>query len=365
MADRQQFDRAAALPIYKQLAAELKEKIEGGEFRPGDKLPSEAEMLQRYEVGRLTLRNALALLAEEGYLDKVQGKGTFVTEKRKGSAALNIEVLLDMSDTYFMSYYIRGISEVLSDNHSNFIINDTRDSTELLCVLLEKIAIHGAAGVIFQYTRFQEEEPLRSRLHSAIDTLTRLHIPVLILDGMLEDIDAACLTECEEEGGFLAAEHLCAFGHRRCAFLNMEAHRDSMERLLGFQRGLQLFGRAAPTVIPVERSWEETLLAAVREGVTGIFAYNDDTAFKCVLMLKKAGLRVPEDVSVIGFDDSHLAQACDPALTSLSHPKEKIGVRAAELMLQMIKDPRYCPREIKFDTKLVIRSSCGCAREDA
>lgn len=362
MADKQQFDRNSSLPIYRQLAEELKTRIDSGELKPGEKLESESEMLARYDVGRLTLRNALALLVNEGRLEKAQGKGTFVRE-RKNASALNIEVLLDMSDTYFMSYYIRGISEVLSKNHSNFIINDTRDDTETLCTLLEKIARHGAAGVIFQYSGFNEDPALENRLRGIIDTLTSQKIPVIILDGKLADADAACITEAESDGGFLAAEHLAAFGHRRCAFLGMDTHRDSFERLAGFRKGLRTFGLPEPQVVSTSRAWEDALLSAVRDGVTAVFAFNDDAAFKCVMMLKKAGLRVPEDVSVVGFDDSHLALASDPPLTSLSHPKEKIGSKAASLMLEMIADPGLCPREIVFDTKLIIRNSCSRPRE--
>lgn len=364
MAEMKEFDRNSSIPIYKQLAEEIKEKIKRGELRPGEKLASEAQMLQLYNVGRLTLRNALSLLKEEGYLEKAQGKGSFVTERHTRGNALNIEVLLDMSDTYFMPYYIRGISDILSKNHSNFIINDTGDSTETLCTLLEKISLHGAAGVIFQYTRFGESPGYENRLRSILDSLSRQNIPVIILDGKLDGSDTACIVEAEEEGGFLAAEHLAAFGHKNLAFLSMDTHRDSLSRLKGFKKGLDLFGLPSPRIISTNRAWEESLLQAVSEGVTGIFSYNDDAAFKCVMMLKKAGYRIPEDVSVIGYDDSHLALSCDPPLSSLFHPKEKIGSRAAEEMLKMIQDPKYCPKEIRFDTKIIIRNSCCRPKEE-
>ena len=363
MEEKRQFDRNSSLPIYRQLAEEIKGRIERGELQPGDKLESEAEMLRHYDLGRLTLRNALALLAEEGYLTKAQGKGSFVAERRQSHKALNIEVLLDMGDTYFMPYYVRGISEVLSENHSNFIINDTRDDTGTICTLLEKIALHGAAGVIVQYTHFGEDPASENRLRSDLGSLTRLKIPVIILDGRLERTDAACILVNEEEGGFLAAEHLAAFGHNSCVFLNMQRHRDSLLRLTGFKNGLRFFGLPEPQVLSTGNEWEDRLIRAVRGGATGVFAYNDDQAFRAVMVLKKAGFRIPEDVSVLGFDDSHLALSCDPPLSTLSHPKEKIGSKAAGEMLKMIADPDYCPKEFIFDTKLIPRNSCSRKKE--
>ena len=100
-------------PVYMQIADMIREQIETGEIKPGDKLMSENEMTKAYGVARLTVREALGVLVNEGFLEKKHGKGTFCKMSRRG---LSIDVLLDMNDFYFIPYYVRSISAVLDKN---------------------------------------------------------------------------------------------------------------------------------------------------------------------------------------------------------------------------------------------------------
>ena len=357
------FDKKSSVPLYKQLAEELRQKIRSGELAVGEKLASESEMIKEYGVGRLTVRNALALLVNEGILTKSQGKGTFcagITGAEEKS--IDIQVLLDMSDTYFIPYYVRGISEVLSRSGSNFLISDTKDDDRVLCSLLENIARKKASGVIFQCTDSCLSEETNERILQSIRVLTDSGVPVIIIDGKVPEITVSSLSLDEESGGLRAAEHLAAFGHRKCAVIALEKHRDARYRRNGFCTGALLFGMETPLSIDAGGSWEEELIEAVKNGITGVFAYNDDAALRAVMALKKAGFSVPGDVSVIGFDDTYLAIACDPQLTSLAHPKEQMGMDAAGLMLSMIHSGQTSTVEKLYKTELVMRASCAKVR---
>lgn len=339
------------------------EQIVLGAIAPGEKLPSENEMLKQYNVGRMTIRNALALLVNEGFLTKSQGRGTFCTGGKAAGKALNIEVLLDMTDAYFIPYYVHGISEVLSESNSNFLISDTKDSDEILCCLLENISVKGSSGVILQYTGPKEDGPYSERLKRYLDLLLAKGLPVIILDGMVDNPRISCFTIDERDGGHRAAEHLAAFGHKKCAVINLGTHRDSRLRSQGFMEGAGVFGMEPPVEIKAADIWEEELVKAVRSGVTGIFAYNDNAAIKSILTLRKEGYRIPEDVSVIGFDDTYLAAASDPPLTCLAHPKETIGRDAAHLLLSMIRSGDTTPAQRTYKVDLTMRSSCACCRK--
>ena len=357
------FDPNGSEPLYKQLASHLREKIIRGEILPGEKLPSESEMLSFYNVGRLTIRNALSLLVSEGLLSKAQGRGTFCTGGKDVSRALDIEVLLDMTDAYFIPYYVHGISEVLSGSNSNFLISNTQDSDELICSLLENIAVKGSSGVILQYTGPKDAGKYVERLSRCLDLLLDRGLPVIILDGHVDNPRISCFTVDEFSGGHRAAEHLAAYGHRRCAVINLGIHRDSRLRCEGFKQGAGQFGMEEPLEVCAAETWEEDLIRAVRSGVTGIFAYNDNAAIRCILMLRKAGYRIPGDVSVIGFDDTYLASSSDPPLTCLAHPKETIGRDAAGLLLSMIRTGNTRPAGRTYPVDLTMRGSCGPRRE--
>jgi len=362
-----QFDPKDSEPLYRQLANHLMEQIVLGTIAPGEKLPSESEMLRQYNVGRMTIRNALALLVNEGFLTKSRGRGTFCTGGKGAAQALNIEVLLDMTDAYFIPYYVHGISEVLSESNSNFLISDTKDSDEVLCCLLENISIKGSSGVILQYTGPQEDNPYSERLDRYLDLLISRGLPVIILDGHVDNPRISCFTVDEYSGGLRAAEHLAAFGHKKCAVINLGSHRDSRLRSQGFAAGAQLFGMETPVEIKAKNLWEEDLVRAVKQGVTAVFAYNDNAAIKSILTLRKEGFRIPEDVSVIGFDDTYLAASSDPPLTCLAHPKETIGRDAAHLLLSMIRSGNTAPTQRIYKVDLTMRSSCAAckARKDS
>ena len=357
------FDKTSSTPLYRQLAEELRKQVKDGEISVGQKLPSESEMIQEYGVGRMTVRNALALLVNEGILTKSQGKGTFCAgmtgaeEKR-----LDIQVLLDMSDTYFIPYYVRGISSVLSRSGSNFLISDTHDDDQILCNLLEGLARKKVSGVIFQCTDDCLSEKTDERIIESVRALTDSGVPVIIIDGKVPELPISSLSLDEESGGLRAAEHLAAYGHKKCTVICRDEHRDARLRRKGFYDGAALFGMELPLVIEAKSNWEEDLIRAAKNGITGVFAYNDDAALRAVMTLKKAGFSVPGDVSVIGFDDTYLAIACDPQLTSLAHPKEQMGRDAAELMLSMIQSGQTSAVEKLYKTELVMRASCAKAK---
>ena len=356
------FEKNSQKPLYRQLADEIRRQIKDGEILPGQKLMSESEMLKEYGVGRLTIRNALQLLVSEGLLKKAQGKGTFCAEAEERSN-LNVQVFLNMTDTYFIPYYVRGISEVLSRSNSNFLISDTRDDDRTLCALLENVTSKNTSGVIVQCTDECLNDEVNERITGIMRELAGSGIPVIILDGRLNDVNVSNFTLDEIAGGMRAAEHLAAFGHQKCAFLNFETHRDSRLRYQGFVDGASKYRMDVPLEISCKNEWEAEMLRAVRDGVTGIFAYNDNAALRCIMALKREGYGVPEDVSVLGFDDTYLALACDPQLTSLIHPKEQMGRDAAETLLTMLATGNTVPVEKKYKTELMIRDSSGPAKK--
>jgi len=355
----QVLDKLSAIPLYAQLAEQIKGRIIAGEIRPGDKLKSEAEMVEEYGVGRLTVRSALAQLVREGYLEKAQGKGTFCRAAAEVNY-LNIEAILDMGNTYFIpTYYVKGISEVLTANNCNFLISDTDSNAESLCTQLEQILTKNTSGVIFQLTQVPLSQEIRKRLCACLTAFKNRGIPCIMIDSRLEGTGVSYAVLDEFAGGSRVAEHFAAYGHRRCAVAYSPNCCDAVQRYEGFCEAAKEYGMEPPVAIDCDAGLEGALVQAVRDqGVTGVFGYNDEIALRCMRALRVKGYSIPEEVSVIGFDDSYLATTVDPQLTTISHPKEAMGRHTAQALLKLIRKQIKPPYEEVFRPELVKRGSC-------
>jgi DNA-binding LacI/PurR family transcriptional regulator len=164
-------------------------------------------------------------------------------------------------------------------------------------------------------------------------------------------------------GGELAAEHLVARGCQRvatiCGPLDVPAAQD---RLAGFREAL---GQHGYPYLPIaegdftQQSGEAAMarLLADHPTLDGVFAANDLMALGAVLVLQKHGRRVPEDVAVVGFDDSSPALASRPRLTTVRQPVEDMAAEMARLLLARIEDSDQRPRSVIFDPTLIVRDS--------
>lgn len=173
-------------------------------------------------------------------------------------------------------------------------------------------------------------------------------------------------------GAFQAVDHLIRLGHRRIATitgpLDLPAAKDRLE---GYRRALLAHG------LEVREEWifegdftEASGLAGVRsllpQRPTAIFAASDAMAIGALKGLRQAGLGVPEDVAVVGFDDVPLAVVMEPALTTVRQPIEELGRKAVEMLLSLLGEgdsPLTAPRRIILPTTLVVRASSGGERQ--
>ena len=167
----------------------------------------------------------------------------------------------------------------------------------------------------------------------------------------------------QQAGGRLAAEHLYARGCRRLATITGPADmRVSAERLLGFRETLSRHGLTDVPAVEgmfTRDSGEDAIARLIRDHpeVDGVFIANDLMAEGALPVLRESGRRVPEDVAVVGFDDSSAAKACRPQLTTVREPVEDMAAEMATLLLRQIHDPDSEPKSVEFQPTLVIRQS--------
>jgi LacI family transcriptional regulator len=166
-------------------------------------------------------------------------------------------------------------------------------------------------------------------------------------------------------GGYAAAQHLLKLGHKRIAFLSgPSATPWTQERFEGYRRALREFGLDVDDKLLFQagRSVEEGQAAALQiineaPDITAIQAVNDTVAVGLVETLTKQGIRVPEDISVVGFGNILLSRLSRVPLTTIRQPKYRLGVAAVELMQQLLQGKRPEPRRLTAD--LLVRNSSG------
>ena len=202
--------------------------------------------------------------------------------------------------------------------------------------------------------------------------LSVLHdgLPVVLVDNTLERTPVDCVMCDNYEGARTAVEHLLWHGHRRIAFVGGPvAWVSTREREAGYSAAMAEAGLPA-TALHESATTVATGLRAGRQlfvGVpddrrpTAVFAVNDATALGVIRAAREAGLRVPQDVAVVGFDDINMAELTDPPLTTVHIPKELMGELAARHLLDLIEGRRQMPVKSIVATTLVVRASCGCA----
>jgi hypothetical protein len=174
-----------------------------------------------------------------------------------------------------------------------------------------------------------------------------------------------------ESGIRQAIEHLAQHGHTRIAFIagheNNEVDADSILRLQAYHKAVQDYGLEKDSRLVVHgyhdigrgRQAMQKLLES-KVGFTAVLASNDHSAFGAMETIRKAGLRIPEDIAMIGFDDWPDAAGQIPLLTSVHYPVVEAGRRAVDLLLEIINGQSSADQCSQIPVKLVVRESCGC-----
>lgn len=201
--------------------------------------------------------------------------------------------------------------------------------------------------------------------------LSAAGVPVVLIDPMTTPpAGAVSVSVANWDGGRTAAEHLLSLGHTRMGVIAGHArHLFSRARVDGFRSAAYTASDGGAEVSVAYGGWNPVKAAAAtrtlldREpGITGIFACSDEMALSVYEVLNARGLRIPEDVSVIGFDDLPEAQVMSPRLTTVRQPSSELGVTAVKLLLDLAKGEDGAvrpPTRMELATELVVRASTG------
>ena len=308
-------------------------------------------------VNRETAERVLRAAAQLGYRPNPIARGL------KTNRSYTIGVLIpDITNPLFPPI-LRGIEDRLDDaGYTPLIVNTDNDAgrehTHLEAMLARQVD-----GVISATARLDRD--LLAEVGAA-------RTPLVLVNRSLEDGSVPSVAVNDRQGIGLAVQHVAALGHKRIGHVSGPQNTSTgHRRYLGFLEAMEACGLAVPAGQVRLSNWfteaeGARVCAELLDGasdVTAIVAANDLLAIGCYDTLEDRGLRCPEDISIVGFNDMPFVDRLRPSLTTVRVPQREIGTVAADLMLERLADESSVPREILLEPTLIVRASTAAPRD--
>ena len=355
-------DASDPTPRYLQAEQILANAIRSGLLSPGSKLPSTKDIGDLVNVSLITAHKALDRLVKSGLLRREIGRGTYVCDDVAGAMAAErrklIGLVIDRKvniDDYYHSAIIDGLRRESRDDQTDaeFFFHDAQS--------LALPNRRNAAGMICIHLPEQKRRE--------VENLAK-NVPVVALGGAFSNTNIPSVDCDNYEGAREAVRHLHDYGHRR--FLLFAADTDlsnTCDRVRGAEDELSerniLLAQEDKLISNDPTDIEDKLIAQVSARLQGehiptaIVACGFYLALAAMKAVRQAGLSVPKDVSIVGFDDPPSAQMLDPALTTVRQPLREIAGKAYQVIQEMIdKKLKWIPSYV-LPAELVVRQSTG------
>lgn len=330
-------DRNSPVPQYFQLQRWLVEQIEQGVFKPGDKIPTEAELVQMVGLARATIRQAIQNLVNMGYLVRKRKLGTFVMSRVVDNESRKIIGLIvpDIRIGYAPEL-ARGAEDEAANNKQSLILCNTDDLFIKAEYHAERLIENSVAGVIFVPTAASDEKNI-----IIVEKFTSRNIPVVLVDRIIPDLKIEHVTTDNIEGAYKITEYLIKKGHKKIAITLSTLFSSERERLVGYKKALKDHNIAIDNSIILthegrysEKPYIEFAkkLFKRKKKFTAIFAGHDRIAYLLNSVAVDMGIKIPEEISIVGYDD--LLPHCEHQinLTTMHQPIYEMGVESMKLI---------------------------------
>ncbi|MDC3425671.1 GntR family transcriptional regulator [Aquibacillus sp. 3ASR75-11] len=332
---------------YNIVKQAVKSKIIDGTFTSHQKINSESELMKQFGVSRHTVRLAIGDLVNQGWLYREQGSGTYCADRstqqtKTGSRQKNIAIITTYISDYIFPSIIRGAESILSEEGYQVSLFSTNNDHETERKLLEKILSQSFDGVIIEPTKSAYSNP---NINYYLN-LERLSIPYIMINAYYDELEPLSIVMDDERGGFMQTEHLIKLGHKDIIGCFKTDDLQGTKRMKGYLKAhreyqIPLNPKNIITYNTKEKQTKpinelQKLLSGNQDMPTGMVCYNDELAIKFLDVLREKSIHVPSDLSIVGYDDSFLAEVSEVKLTSVIHPKSEMGREAAKMIIELI-----------------------------
>lgn len=349
-----------ARPLYWLVAHDIVDKIASGEWRPGDRLPSERALCDLYHVSQITVRRALRELSHEGRVYSRHGLGWFVDDQTPSAQPSRRHVALVLSDVdALLAALLRPLSERLNAQGLALELCFAPDEPGLRAQAIEGALNRGAEAGLAVVEGSEQGAAAR------YGPLAERRAPVLLLLREIAHVELPAVALDEQQGMERLTRHLLGLGHTQLAYVGSDpATSAGWRRYRGFAdtlwaEGLELpldWVFAAPLTEPREA---ERFCEALQgnERPSAIVCASDGRAGEVMALLRLLELRCPEDVAVVALGDSPCAPWLPTPLTALRFDLDGLARQAAWLTHELLAGRTV--ETVRLGGQLVVRESCG------
>ena len=355
---------------YQEIKKQLIEII--GTMDPGTRLPSRPIMCKQLDTTRTTLDRAIKELESEGVLSSRNGSGTYVVGLIAGTAP-HIEnwciIVPNVMDDIYPSL-IRGIENVASSRGANLVLCNSDNDADKQDRYIKRLLVSGVAGFII----VPVVSGSAAMSYKLYDTLLDSKTPFVFCNRGVEGIQAPLVKSNDFYGGYIATKHLIQKGYRNIAYIAQMKYQTSTERCQGYisalleqdieiNRRLIILSRGDDSRSTYDVAKQ---LIAEEPHLDAVFCFNDYVAHDVCRAIQDCGLRVSDDIGVIGYDNIAANTSVTPQLTSVAYKSMEIGEAAANVLSDLIQGK---PTSTNFNfylfqPSIVERESC-CGRPTA
>ena len=349
-------------PKYQIIIDDIKSKILSGDYTIGEQIPTEAALQEKYEVSRQTVRKAILELSNEGFLRSEKGSGTYVSNQYQTKSGGNTSKTIGVITTYISDYIfpsiIRGIEGRLNEENYSLLLASTNNDVAQEKKALEMMLSFGVDGLIVEPTKSNLYNPNISYYLS----FKEQEVPFIMINAYYEELSVPFLCLDDVQSSYLATSELISKGHKQIGLISKTDDRQGKYRMKGYIKAL---GEAKLSfrpehVLSFDTESKPNLSANLRQflkanihQLTAIVCYNDEVGLEVANVCKQLEISIPEQLSIIGQDNSYIAKNAHIALTTLTHPQEQMGRDAADWIIKKLHGKKDLPNETYYQPILV------------
>lgn len=352
---------------YIQIANLLKDLIEknaGDTFR----LPTEADLCQKYNVSRQTIRKALSILEDERLIEKRQGSGSYTTGLLNQAEKNSIAVLICSDTEYNYPKLLADICGTLKKHGFSSTVYVTENQISQERKILQHLLKNPVRGILSEGCKTAFPTPN----HDLYNRLSEKGIFALFFHGNYSNLPAfPSVKDDDYEGGYSLGKYLASLGHKKIGGIFKNDDIQSAEQCFGVLSALRdegisfceecIYSFNSIQLTALQKKQDTGFLAEfaskLMKNVTAVICCNDEIAYWLMKELTYKKLRIPDDISIVCFDRSYLSDLSSIQITSLSYQDQKMGVIAAEEILKLIKG--FSVSSQKLSRFLNIKRSSG------
>lgn len=336
-------------------------------WHAGERFYSEHQLCIKYDVSRQTVRKGTNALADQGLLKRVKGSGTYVTEKAvslRHTKTHSIGVLVTYLSDYIFPVVIKELERTFTGAGYTVQLASSSNSSARERTLIQKMLDSEVDGIILEPTKSALPNPNMD----IYEALAREGFPLITIHSSYPGVNLPSITVDDTEAGYLATKHLLRLGHRHISAVLKSDDLQGLNRYKGILKAhrelnLNFNDQRVYWYTTEDLGHFEALNEAILKRLTSstaVVVYNDQIGIMVQRMLLDAGLRIPQDCSMVSIDDSKFARLAPVPLTSVRSPSAEIARTAADQLLELISGVNFKPGKV-FKPCLTTRESSAAA----